>query len=151
MSMLAPQPVGIPTPVPSAMSAPYWDACRDGRLVYQQCDACGTISLRPASVCGMCLDRSLSWRSSAGLGTLYSWTVVWRPQHPSFNVPYVPAIVTLDEDFWMMSAIVGCSTDELHADMRVAVEFHPAGDGINLPYFRPVRRRSSPSRPGPGP
>lgn len=137
MSVLAPQHVGIPAPAPSAMSAPYWDACRNGQLVYQQCDVCATISSRPASVCGMCLGRALSWLPSTGLGTLYSWTVVWRPQHPSFTVPYVPAIITLDEGFWMMSAIVGCTTNELQAHMRLAVEFHPASDDINLPYFRP--------------
>jgi hypothetical protein len=74
---------------------------------------------------------------SSGEGSLYSWTVVWRPQRPAFTVPYAPAIVTLAEGFRMMSSIVGCEPEELAADMPLAVEFHPASDEIFLPYFRP--------------
>jgi hypothetical protein len=88
-------------------------------------------------VCGACLSRALSWAPSSGEGALYSWTVVWRPQRPSFTVPYAPAIVTLAEGFRMVSSIVGCDPDELSPDMSLAVEFHPASDEIFLPYFRP--------------
>ena len=136
--MLAPQPIGIPVPNPSTASKPYWEGCARGELLYQRCDGCGTIALRPGTVCGSCLSRSLSWVQSTGQGSLYSWTVVWRPQHPSFTVPYAPAIVSLDEGWFMMSAVVGCEPEDLHADMRLAVEFHPASDDIALPYFRPV-------------
>ncbi len=135
--MLEPQPVGIPVPNPSPASKPYWEGAARGELLYQRCDDCGTIALRPGTVCGSCLGRNLSWPRSAGLGSLYSWTVVWRPQQPAFRVPYAPAIVALDEGFRMMSAVVGCEPEELRADLPLAVEFHPASDDISLPYFRP--------------
>jgi len=135
--MLEPQPVGIPVPNPSPASMPYWEGCKRGELLYQRCNDCGTIALRPGTVCGHCLGRSLSWVASKGLGALYSWTVVWRPQRPSFTVPYAPGIVTLDEGFRMVSSIVGCEPADLRADMPLAVEFHPASDEIFLPYFRP--------------
>jgi uncharacterized OB-fold protein len=135
--MLEPQPIGIPVPNPSPASKPYWEGCARGELLYQRCDDCGTIALRPSSVCGHCLSRALSWAASAGHGKLYSWTVVWRPQRSSFTVPYAPAIVTLDEGFRMVSSIIGCEPEELGADMPLAVDFHPASDEIFLPYFRP--------------
>ncbi|MEU8139006.1 hypothetical protein AB0C36_36595, partial [Streptodolium elevatio] len=31
--------------------------------------------------------RALEWRVSAGLGTVYSWTIVHRPVTPSFTTP----------------------------------------------------------------
>jgi uncharacterized OB-fold protein len=142
---LRPQPIGIPVPNPSMASKPYWDAAARRELVYQRCDECGTIALRPASVCGNCTSRSLSWLPSAGTGTLYSWTVVWRPQHPSFSVPYAPAIVELDEGFRIMIAVVGCAPDDLAPGMRLAVEFHPASDDILLPYFRPTTPAEAPA------
>ena len=142
-STLEPQAPGIPVPTPSPASASYWDGCRRGELLFQRCDACGTIALRPTTVCGNCLGRSLSWEPSFGAGRLYSWTVVWRPQHPSFRVPYAPAIVALDEGWFMMSAVVGCRPDDLRADMGLAVEFHAASDEITLPYFRPVAPATS--------
>lgn len=138
MTALAPQPVGIPTGSQSSAAAPYWDACRRGELLYQRCASCGEVNMKPARVCASCGDAALAWERSEGRGTLYSWTVVWRPQHPKFEVPYAPAIVRLDEGFWMLTAIIGCEPEDLCADLPVVVEFHPATDDVILPYFRPA-------------
>ena len=37
-----------------------------------------------------------------------------------------------------MSAVIGCEPEDLRADMRLFVEFHPASEEITLPYFRPL-------------
>ena len=141
MSALRPQPPGIPAPNPGVHSQAYWDGCRRDQLLYQRCTACGHIGLRASTVCGSCLEPSLRWEQSAGLGTLYSWTVVWRPPVATFHVPYAPAIIRLDEEFWMMSAVVGCDVGDLRDGLRVGVEFHPASDTITLPYFAPLDHR----------
>ncbi|HEY8524937.1 MAG TPA: OB-fold domain-containing protein [Acidimicrobiales bacterium] len=138
MTTLKAQKPGIPVGVPSPLTQPYWDACARGELVYQRCEACGLILERPSTVCGACLGRKLSWARSSGRGELYSWTVVWRPQHPAFEVPYAPAIVALDEGWYHVAAVIGCEPEDLRAGMRLAVEFHPASDEITLPYYRPI-------------
>ena len=138
--MLEPQPKGIPAPNPSPLSQPYWDACARHELTYLRCDTCGTVAPIPALVCGECLGRSLTWARSSGRGTLYSWTVVWRPQHPTFTVPYAPAIVEMEEGWFHIGAVVGCEPEDLVPGMALAVEFHPASDTITLPYFRPSDR-----------
>jgi uncharacterized OB-fold protein len=135
---LEPQPAGIPAPRPGRHTAPFWDGCRAGELRYQQCADCGAVMAKPGWMCGRCRGRALAWQPSGGTGSLYSWTVVWRPQHPSFRVPYAPAIVELDEGLRLLSSVVGCEPEELHDGMRLAVEFHAASDDITLPYFRPV-------------
>jgi uncharacterized OB-fold protein len=135
-SLLAQQP-GTPAPQPGRLSQPYWDGCREGELRFQRCDVCGTIPTRPSAICPHCHGRALSWERSAGAGSLYSWTIVWRPQHPAFVVPYAPAIIELDEGAFLMSAMIGCDDTDLAAGLRVEVEFHPASDTITLPYFRP--------------
>ena len=78
---------GIPLPQPTRLSAPYWDAARQGSLVYQRCASCDALPPLPVAMCGRCNGRVLIWETSSGRGTLYSWTVVWRPQHPSFQTP----------------------------------------------------------------
>ncbi len=138
MSTLAPQGLGIPTPNPSRLAQPYWDGCRVGELRFQRCTVCGTIPARPSPICPHCHSRTLAWERSAGRGSLYSWTVVWRPQHPSFTIPYAPAIVELDEGAFLMSAMVGCEPEDLVAGLPVEVEFHPASEAISLPYFHPA-------------
>jgi uncharacterized protein len=139
VTRLAPQPPGIPEPRPSARSAKYWAGARQGHLTYQRCTACGYVGLRSLVVCASCLGRSIETLRSTGLGSLYSWTVVWRPPDPAFSVPYAPAVVELDEGFFMISAVIGCEPDELHDGMRLEVEFHPVSAEMNLPYFRPAR------------
>jgi len=137
VSRLRPQPIGIPAPSPSARSTPYWEGCRRGELRHQRCPACDAIPAKATSLCPRCQHRELTWERSSGQGSLYSWTVVWRPQHPSFEVPYAPAIIELDEGFHLLSAMVGCDSGDLRVGLRVEVEFHPISDVITLPYFRP--------------
>jgi uncharacterized protein len=135
MSILQPQTGDIPAPRPSQRSRPYWEGCRRHQLLYQRCAECGFCGLGAFSVCAQCHAASPEWAESAGLGSLYSWTVVWRPPDPSFQVPYAPAVIRLDEGFFMMSAVIGCEPEALSEGLRVAVEFHPASDDVTLPYF----------------
>ena len=91
----------------------------------------------PRPICPRCHGTELSWETSAGVGAVYSWSVVWRPQTPAFNVPYAPAIVRIDEGFDILTAIVGCEPDDIHHGQRVQVEFHEVDDVITLPFFTP--------------
>ena len=81
--------------------------------------------------------QNLTWEKSAGTGEIYSWTTVWRPQMPSFEVPYVAIIVDMDEGWQILSNLVGCEHDAVEIGMRVEVEFHEMEGGFTLPYFRP--------------
>ena len=60
------------------------------------------------------------------------------PSYPAFAVPYAPAVVELDEGFFMISAVVGCEPEDLFSGMRLSVEFHDASDEIALAYFSPA-------------
>jgi uncharacterized OB-fold protein len=135
---LAPQPPGVRLPRPSARSEPFWQGCREGRLVLPVCPVCRFRAQRAFAVCPRCHGTAIAWEQSAGRGALYSWTVVWRPPHPSFAVPYAPAIVTLEEGWWFLSAVIGLAPDELHEGMALQVQFHRASDEMFLPYFAPV-------------
>jgi uncharacterized OB-fold protein len=137
-ALLRPQRADIPVPTPSPMLAPYWEGCRRGELRHVRCPACGATSARSYRICEACGGRELRWEAGGGRGRLYSWTVVWRPQHPAFSVPYAPAIVTMDEGHDVISAVVGCGPDDLTAGMALTVEFHPASADIVLPYFGPA-------------
>jgi uncharacterized protein len=136
--VLEPQQPGFPVPAQSLRSQPFWEGCNDGRLVLPRCSACGTPALRAFSLCPHCHAAALAWDTSAGRGSLYSWTVVWRAPHPAFTTPYAPAVVQLDEGWWILSAVVGCTPDALRDGLPLQVEFHSASDKVSLPYFRPL-------------
>ena len=88
---------GLPVPQPTALSRPHWEGCRRGELLVQRCAECGGYVFTPEPACTHCLADSLEWVPSSGKGTLYSYTVIHRPQRPEFEVPYVGAIVELEE------------------------------------------------------
>jgi len=93
----------------------------------------------PSFFCSQCYASDIAWEISAGRGTLYSWTIVWRPQHPTFIVPYAPAIVGLEEGPRVLSAIVDCEPEDLAENMPLEVVYYPISEAITLPYFRPRR------------
>jgi uncharacterized OB-fold protein len=59
---------------------------------------------------------------------------------PSFAVPYVAIIVTMDEGWQILSNLVGCEHDAVEIGTRVEVEFHEMEDGFTLPYFHPITK-----------
>lgn len=129
----------IPLPRPTLLSQPHWDGCRAGKLRVQRCDGCALYVFIPQPLCPRCLGTQLSWVDTSGLGTVYSYTVVHRPQRPEFAVPYVVAIVELDEGFHMLTNLVECRPEDVEVGMPVVVHFQRMSDAITLPYFKPRR------------
>jgi hypothetical protein len=127
----------IPLPRPTALSRPHWDGCREGVLRVQRCRDCGHFVFIPQPLCTRCQANALDWVTSTGRGTVYSHTVVHRPPRPSFAVPYVVAIVELEEGWHMLSNLVECRPEDVRIGMPVEVAFREMSDAITLPYFRP--------------
>lgn len=131
-------PAPRPVPRPTALTRPFWQACRQGRLTVQRCEDCGRYVFTPQEFCRYCLSRSLCWVDSAGTGRIVTYTVVWRPQTPAFPAPYVVAVVELDEGYQMISNVVGGDVDAVSIGDRVQVLFVRVSDAIDLPCFEVV-------------
>jgi len=134
---LHPQSEGIPILRTSPLTQPFWDGCAAGELLFQRCAACGVAIFNPAHVCRACTSKDLRWEVSAGLGTIYSYTICHRPMTPQFTDIYAPVIVDLDEGYQMLSNLVGCDATTLAVGLPVRATFHPIADRT-LPYFTPA-------------
>jgi uncharacterized OB-fold protein len=77
---------------------------------------------------------------SSGRGTIYSFSVVWRPPFPAFkaDVPYTVAWVGLDEGFYVTTNLVRCSHEDVRIDMPVQVVFDDVTPEITLARFAPI-------------
>ena len=130
-----------PLPAITEDGAPYWEGCRHGELRVQRCTACGHLRWPPSILCAKCLTEGGEWIALSGRGTIYSFIVVHRPQHPAFfgDVPYNVAIVELEEGIRLHSNIVECPNEELRLGMAVEVVFTKIDDEVTLPKFRPAR------------
>jgi uncharacterized protein len=129
---------GLPHAVPGPLTRPFWDGCAAGELRFRRCRACRAAQFPPAEFCRSCLAADLVWERGSGLGTLYSWTVVYRPVTPAFRVPYAPAIIELAEGYQMLSNLIDIAPEAITPGLAVEVAFRQAGGNqICLPYFRP--------------
>src|SRR5439155_25514387 len=87
-----------PLPIPDAESGPFWNGCRDGKLLAQRCRQCGRWHWPPSSVCPGCQSWDSEWTPLTGQGKIETFAVPHRAFHKGFaeEVPYVIAHVTMD-------------------------------------------------------
>lgn len=132
-----------PLPKPDKDSAAYWEAARRHELVMQRCAHCYRFRFYPRSVCPYCLSDEFQWQRVSGRGVIHSFTVVHRPPHPAFRdrVPYVLALIKLEEGIQMMSNVVDCDPTMVRIGMPVEVTFDDITPEITLPKFRPAPGR----------
>lgn len=129
-----------PLPRPTLDSEPYWRAARNRELHLQRCRACGSYRFYPSSVCWDCLSPEFDWLRVSGRGTVYSHTTVHRPPSDAFaaDVPYVIALIALEEGPCLMSNVVECPPEAVRIGMPVKVAFRPMSPEITLPVFTPA-------------
>ncbi len=128
-----------PVPEYSPLTELYWRAAARGRFLLLRCNACGRAQHPPRRWCPHCWTRELSWTEASGRARVLTFSVVHQPPSAGFEVPYVLAVVKLEEGPQMMCNIVACAPTEVAVDMAVEVTFEPRGD-IALPQFRPARQ-----------
>lgn len=107
----------------------------DGRLMLQHCASCNKAVFYPRVLCPHCGSDALSWKQSAGTGTVYSVTLVARKDRD--GGPYNVVLVDLDEGVRMMSRIDNVANQDIRIGMRVS---HIIGaiDEEPVVLFRPA-------------
>jgi uncharacterized OB-fold protein len=86
------------------------------------------------------MSERVEWVEASGHGTVLSFTIVYRPVTPAFaaDVPYVVALIRLDEGPQMMSNVVGCAPEKVYIGMPVEVTFEDWTADISVPKFKPL-------------
>lgn len=130
-----------PVPVVNPWARPFWKAAKEKRLIIQKCKDCEKHIFYPRIACPSCFSDQVDWVEASGKGKVYSFTVVMNNAPSSFiiDMPYVIAIVKLQEGVQMLTNIVGCDPEEVTCDMPVEVTFEKLNDEFTLPKFRPVK------------
>lgn len=135
--LLSAQRAAVPHATPGPLTAPFWQGCAEGRLLFQRCASCAAANFPPAELCRQCLSTELDWECSAGSGVVYSWTVVHRGVTPVFETPYAPAIIDMDEGYQILTNVIDTDIALLRVGLAVTVDFRAVGDDLWLPYFKP--------------
>jgi uncharacterized OB-fold protein len=136
-------PSELPVPTITPEAAPYWEGARRGKLLLQRCGACGALRFYPRTLCPSCWSDRVEWTEASGRGSVHSFTVIHRAPTPAFasQVPYVVALIDLQEGPRMMANVIGDGARDLRIDDAVRVTFEQRAGGFMLPQF--VRVMSS--------
>ncbi|WP_067141282.1 Zn-ribbon domain-containing OB-fold protein [Microtetraspora malaysiensis] len=117
----------------------YTDRLTAGSLPYQSCDGCLSAVFPPRVICPFCGATDLGWRESAGLGTVYSTSVI----APRDADPYPVVLVDLDERFRIMSTVVDVPAGDVRIGMRVRAGIDPGGPTGPRVVFTPEERETA--------
>ncbi|MGW9331727.1 Zn-ribbon domain-containing OB-fold protein [Bosea sp. NPDC055594] len=126
-----------PRPVIDPGSEPFWSAAKQHRLSIPRCKACNQHHFYPRELCPHCHSDELEWTDASGRGEIYSYTIARKPAGPAFaaDVPYVVAMITLDEGPRMLTNISTADVDSVRIGDRVRVKFDDVAADLTLPKF----------------
>lgn len=126
-----------PLPLPTDITAPYWQAAKKERLTIQHCKQCQRWQFYPRAFCAHCASEDLVWQETSGLGRIYTFTINRRAPNVFMKsrLPYAVAIIALDEGPRMMANIVNSDLEAIFIGARVQVCFEHVSDEIALPQF----------------
>lgn len=129
----------LPAPQPNPETRAFWDGLGEGVLRIRSCDDCGRTHYYPRHVCPHCGSAGTRWLDTAGLGEIYSLSVMRRGE----GAPFAVAYVVLDEGPAVLTNLVADDLDGLAIGQRVRLAPQPSdadgdGAGPSLPFFAPA-------------
>jgi uncharacterized OB-fold protein len=127
-------------PLLEGYTAEFYDWCKRNELRFQRCARCGTWRHPPRPLCNHCHSFEAEWAAVSGDGTLYCWTIAAASMDPAFAsaVPYVAAVVALDEGPRIATWVTDVVPNALRVGMRLQVWFDAREPGVTLPKFKPA-------------
>jgi uncharacterized OB-fold protein len=128
----------VPEPPPDDLSEQFWRAGLEGQIRLQECDECHHIRFPLSTICPRCLSEVFHWTDLSGNGQVQSFIRFHRAYDPSWAdaVPYVVALVDLDEGPTLVSNIVGVGSGNVAVGDVVRVVFDKRSDVAALPQFQ---------------
>lgn len=124
-------------------SAPLWRSVEAEAMELPYCLDCQRFFFYPRPFCPNCWSGSIEWRPVSGRGSVWSFSVVhfpffqgeWKEQ-----LPYVVALVELEERVRMLSNVVDSPVEEVYSGLAVEITYRKVGERT-LPLFRPCKVR----------
>ncbi len=140
----APPPTPAPAPPVTEVIRPavnrdteyFWEGTKAGELRIQRCGGCGLLRHPPGPMCPECGATKPTHLVSEGRGEVFSYVVHHHPAVPGREVPFVVALVELDEGVRMLAELVDLAPADVHIGLPVEVGFREIDGDLTMPYWR---------------
>ncbi len=124
----------------------FWTAGEQGELRFLRCQQCACWIHPPQPLCPRDHSKDLKPEAVSGRATVHTFTINHQPWMPGPELPYVVAIVAIEEDpsVRLTTNLVNLEPRDVHIGMAVRVVFeHHADDGgdVWIPLFEPDPER----------
>ncbi|RSM38039.1 DNA-binding protein [Amycolatopsis balhimycina DSM 5908] len=133
-----PPPAPVLRPVISRDTEFFWDGLREGELRIQRWGETLRHPPGPMPPDGS-LDTKPDYVVASGRGTVYSYVVHHHPPVPGKELPFVVALVELEEGVRVMAELLEASPDEVHIGLPVVAAFVRVDDELTLPAWKVAR------------
>jgi len=130
-----------PMPIPTPTTEPFWDALSEHKIRIQYSPSAQRYVFYPRVLTPGTLADDLQWREISGAGSLYTYTVAYRPVAPHFAgaVPQILAVVQWDEGPRFSTEIVNADPTGLWVGMRVRPVFFDYPDArVTMLRYEPA-------------
>lgn len=119
-------------------SRPFWDGAAEDRFVIKRCRSCLRAHHYPRPFCPFCWSEDVVWENASGRATLYTYSTVYvNDLHPfREKVPYVAAVVDLEEGPRVMTRLLDVADADLRVGMPLVVDFEQVTEDLTVPVFR---------------
>ncbi|MDP9117637.1 MAG: MaoC family dehydratase N-terminal domain-containing protein [Actinomycetota bacterium] len=134
---VAPTTDAILRPVVSQDTAFFWDGCRAGELRIQRCTTCGTLRHPPGPMCPSCGGGELGYVLASGRGEVFSYVIHHHPKVPGRPLPFVIALVELEEGVRMLGELIDADPAQVVVGMAVEIALTRIDDELTIPHWRP--------------
>lgn len=123
-------------PTLSDMNQYFWRGGAEEKLFILRCDDCRTYIHPYSARCSRCRSASLAPQPVSGQGVIVGLTVNYQPWIKGVEVPYLVALVELEEqsDLRLMTNMPRTAIEDARIGMKVKVFFEKNGD-IYVPLF----------------
>ncbi|MDT4918824.1 MAG: 3-oxo-4,17-pregnadiene-20-carboxyl-CoA hydratase alpha subunit [Pseudonocardiales bacterium] len=126
-------------PLISQDTAFFWAGTAAGELRVQHCPACGRLRHPPGPMCPSCGAEKQDWIVASGRGTVFSFVVHHHPKVPGKQLPFVVALVELDEGVRMLGELIDVDPEAVEIGLPVEVALTTIDDELTLPFWTPAR------------
>ena len=125
----------------------FWTSGERGELTFLHCQDCGCCIHPPQPICPRDHSKNLKPDVVSGRGLVHTFTINHQPWMPGPELPYVVAIVTIEEDpsVRLMTNLVNVEAGDVEIGMpvRAVFEYHAdEGGDVWIPLFEPDPERS---------
>ena len=128
---------GVLRPVVSQDTEFFWAGTDAGELRIQRCGRCKALRHPPGPACPACGALEPEYVEASGLGEVYSYVVHHHPPVPGKALPFVIALVELEEGVRMVAELVDTPAEEVRIGLPVRAGFVRLDEDLTLPVWRP--------------